>query len=321
MKAYDTLKQKLSNKRQSLYDKVGGKGSGWNTEISPKGLAGLAMMGIVAGTGFGCANMRTNQTDLVYNFDFKNQTQNDSRYKIERVVLHGKEFYVKKREVKNETELPFELLPFDKTSRIIDLNAIDPRKRVKLESEESYISKRVEGINGKENNYADALILNPNDNSQYKIKGIKSNVKKTDIGSLTNAEFNGSSIKKTEQNACYGIRKTTILGEKYFFPHVEEIKTNSNNKLNFYFIPVKGAKLKIRNSDGRISIENNDKIYRPVDELAIIKELAKKEAERKAKEEVERKRRKTEKEKAEERARAEKENDSPALATEIKNIN
>ena len=244
MKAYDTLKEILT------------------TEVNPKGLAGLAMAGVMAGTGFGCTNMRTNQIDIAYNFDFKNQTQSDSRYKIERVILHGEEFYVRTREVNNETELPFEFLPFDKISRVIDLDAINPRKRVKLESEESYIPKKAEAP-GTINNYVDILVLDRNDAPEYKINGIKSNIRKTDINLLGNADFNGSSVKTTEQDACYGIRKTTIFGEEYFFPHVERSQTGKKGQLDFYIVPVKGTDVRIKNMDGKVSIENDDRVYRP----------------------------------------------------------
>ncbi len=55
MRTYNTLKQKLQDKRQSLYDWAGGEGSIRNTEITPRGLAGVACAGVIAVTGFGCS--------------------------------------------------------------------------------------------------------------------------------------------------------------------------------------------------------------------------------------------------------------------------
>ncbi len=256
MKTYNTLREKLTNFERKYF------GETLATEINPKGLAGIVGAGIIATGLFGCGNMRLNQENLGYNFNFTNQTQNDSLYNIERIMLHGKEFYARVRKVNDNTELPFELLPFDKVSRIIDLDANNPTKRTKLESEESYIPKNAEAP-GTTNNYVDILVLDRNNNPQYKIKGIRSNVKKTDVSSLTDSEFNGSSIKKTEQDACYGIRKATIFGNEYFFPHVAESKVEDKGKLDFYLIPVEGSNIRIKNATGEVSIENDDRIYRP----------------------------------------------------------
>jgi len=250
--------KKVNKYGNKFYD---GLGDFLTTDVTPKGLVGILGAGIIVlGIG-GCASTRTYQKGQVHGYNFENQTQDSSPYKEERIILHGQEFYIQKRETKNPTELSFEFLPFDKVSRVIDLDTNIPNKRVKLESEEYYIPKKAESP-GTINNYVDILILDKNDWPKYKIKGIKSNVRKTDVNSLCQTQFNGSSVIKTEQNADYGIRKATILGKEYFFPHVEKNKTNKK-KLNFYLVPVKGAKIRIKNKTGEVSIENDDKVYRP----------------------------------------------------------
>ena len=80
MKIYDTLRQKL-------YDKVGGKGSTWNTEINPKGLAGVVGTVIIMGTGlFGCETLPTNTIRM-------NQGIHQSTlkpYNIDEIEIDGK---------------------------------------------------------------------------------------------------------------------------------------------------------------------------------------------------------------------------------------
>jgi len=181
---------------------------------------------------------------------------------MERVILYDKEFYVRESD-KKETGLPFEFLPFNEVSRIIDLNARNPRKRVKLESEVSYIPIKVEKAKNS-GNYIDIVNLSPNDNTDLNIKGIKSNIRRS-----ASRPVNAFSTRKTEGDACYGIKKATIFGEEYFFPHVETSRTDKQDKLDFYLIPVKGAKIKIKNSNGNVSIINNDQVYRPLEKSVI----------------------------------------------------
>ena len=52
--------------------------------------------------------------------------------------------------------------------------------------------------------------------------------------------------------------------KRYFFPHVSDKETGAERKLNFYLIPVDGAKLYIDNSDGSITIENENQVYRAI---------------------------------------------------------
>ena len=42
MKNYNALREKLQKKRQSLYDRAGGRGSTLNTKVTSKGLVRLS---------------------------------------------------------------------------------------------------------------------------------------------------------------------------------------------------------------------------------------------------------------------------------------
>ena len=140
-----TLRQKFNNQVEKYGNKFyNGLGDILTTDVNKKGALELGLAGVIGLGSAGCGPMRTYQTEQIHGYDFKNQTQNDSPYKEERIILHGQEFYVQRREPNDWTELPFEFLPFDKVLRVINLDTKFPNERVKLESEERYIPKKVE---------------------------------------------------------------------------------------------------------------------------------------------------------------------------------
>lgn len=247
-----------------------GLGDILTTEVSPRGVRALTLAGLIVGSAgligatSGCATThRPKQDNYAYDYKFKNETQDNVPYKLEKVILHGKEFYVQGKNINNQEQLPFVFLPFDKIERVIDLNAKSSKDRVKLESSEKYMPQLVIK-EGQRDNYVDILVFRKDDNNKRRISRIRSNIRGVDPNKLCQTQFNGSSILETEQDASYGIRKARIFGEEYFFPHVAESQADQTDRLNFYLVPVKGAKLKIKHSDGTISLENENKVYRPL---------------------------------------------------------
>ncbi|MFH1152015.1 MAG: hypothetical protein ABIJ14_02680 [Nanoarchaeota archaeon] len=251
MKIYDTIK--------NIYGTIKDIAT---TEASPKGLTGLLSVGVIACGAAGCATTHPHQNNYLHDYEFGDETQDNTQYKLERIILHGKEFYVQAINNKDQEKLPFIFLPFDKIERVINLSAKYPQERVKLESKEKYIPEKVKGI-GTKDNYVDMLRLSEKDNKQRKIRGIQSNIKKIDTSKLCDSQFNGSSKLETEQDVPYGIRRMKIFGEEYFFPHVAE-ENIQEDRLNFYLVPLKGSKLRINHSNKKITLENENKIYRPL---------------------------------------------------------
>lgn len=205
-----------------------------------KGLVALTLaLTLALPLGVGCATRRFPKGHIS-GYDFKSRDQSGTPYKLERLNIHGREYYAQELSKGNQSQdtLPFVFLPFDKVQRVIDLDT----KRVHLESEEEYIPKAE---------------LNQVALEKKGAYGISADIDRE----TTNPK--GSSKVTTEDAAKFRIRTINILGERYFFPQVEEEKINEKNRLPFYLIPVKGSKFKISNSNGEITIENPNKIYYP----------------------------------------------------------
>ncbi len=83
-----------------------------------------------------------------------------------------------------------------------------------------------------------------------------------EMANVSEKDF-GYKVITTEDGASFRIKTIKILGDEYFFPQVEDKKMSEQGKLSFYLIPVKGAKIKIQNICGNISLFNENKIYRP----------------------------------------------------------
>ena len=187
----------------------------------------------------------------IIGYDFAEKTHSDTPYKLERVVIHGKQFYSQEADSteKREGALPFVFVPFDKATREIDLDS----GKMRLIAGEKYMPVRVELDKDTEDRWADQVQL-----SRTGPRRVKANV----LRRKNEGDRYGSSFVTTENNAPYNIRTIEILGEKYFFPHTG--RKSSEKELSFYLIPVEGAKLRIRNSDGSITIRNEDQVYIPV---------------------------------------------------------
>lgn len=191
-------------------------------------------------------------------YGFRDRTEAEEPYILERAVIFEKEFYI--QEVSGrEGELPFIFLPFNETRRRIDADT----GRLRLESDKNYIPRKVRiGSNNRLASEVDLMMYR----SPEGIKGVRADILSLEelrrrVGvSKNNYGFSGVT---TELDAEYKIRTMSILGVEYFFPHVKTNETGEQD-LDFHLIPVKGSEIIIQNSDGMITLRNPGNIYRPI---------------------------------------------------------
>ncbi len=228
--------------------------------VTGKGLAAVALGNSIAGCASGI--QRNFPEWHGRDYEFQNRTEAEEPYRLERAAIFGKEFYVQ-RVSGREGELPFIFLPFDKTRRVINTNT----NRVRLESDENYIPRRVRVEDYTEDQWADELDLVTTYSPETGIEGIRADILSLDelrrrAGASRNSP--GFSEVTTERDARYGIMRVNFFDEAFFFPHVEIGKEKNPRALDFYLVPVEGSEIVIRNSDGRITIRNENNIYRAI---------------------------------------------------------
>ena len=216
-----------------------------------KNLIATLTTAAILGSGCAASNSSSFPEGHVTGYDFAEKSQSDNPYKLERVILYGDEFHVQVAEPRENT-LDFEFLPFDKITRKIDLDS----GKITLNSDTRYVPVKVEG-DYEEDKWADRMKLRVSASDKTGVRGVSAEIEKID----PQAEY-GYSVVKTQEGAQYVIKTMEIRGKRYFFPHVSDKETDAERKLNFYLIPVDGAKLYIDNSDGSITIENENQVYR-----------------------------------------------------------
>ena len=113
--------------RQKLYDKVGGKGSTWNTEVNPKGLVSLACIGVIAGVGSGCA------TSGFGNINYQN-TDRATETNSETKMWSGNVLYP--RTIRNK-EYAIKVAPENKIAKVLNINmdVINNRYLIPIDNE------------------------------------------------------------------------------------------------------------------------------------------------------------------------------------------
>ena len=196
---------------------------------------------------------------------FSKRDQTENEYTMQKVILYNTPFWVKKTNNQTNTTLPLEFLTFEESSRIIDLKTGE----IDRTSKNVYVpTKR---SNGEE--YTDGIKLRVTYSPEANVAGVSAkpeNVKpltaeitpQEEIEKRDKVQKNpyGYAFFTTEKDVRYTIKTVNILGEEYFFPHINPEKA-SENQLNFSLIPVKGSKIKIDNNTGQISIINLDSVY------------------------------------------------------------
>lgn len=214
---------------------------------------------LTALTTVGCTSL--NQKDFpkghIQGVEYQTTNQSKVPYNLEEQVLYNQKYYLQEAE-KEQGKLPFIFYPFNKVQKILDLDS----NEIQLDSKEEYFPTRVEVTTGTKDIWADEILLMSENSKLTGVKGIRANIISSQ--ELENIDNYGYKIITTEDDASYSIKTIDILGEEYFFPHVADSKNLEQKKLPFYLIPVKGAKIKIDNICGNITIRNENNIYRPI---------------------------------------------------------
>jgi len=193
----------------------------------------------------------------IYGVEYNILNQKIAPYNLEEQVIYEERQYFNKRD-ENSTTLPMEIYLYNDVTRELDLDS----GKITLQPKKRYVPRLDEG-NYPKDKYTDWVLLE--NKGTYGIKADMSTVE--ELRKKDNIEGNkyGYKVISTEEGASFALRTTNILGEEYFFPHVENGEINKKGKLDYYLIPVKGAKIQINNKCGNITIYNENKIYRPID--------------------------------------------------------
>jgi len=217
--------------------------------IGTPALLALAAIGYGISEGVGAArNYMDDSGEIATNYEFNVRT-GEQDPDLERVIIHGKEFYARRREAQ-EGELGFEFLPFEETSRVLDLDS----NTSTLDSKTTFVPRRVRLLEGYTvDRWADRLDLGGSVTakipSQEDLR-VKSGAPRNSQG------FSG------QDNVEYGLSTMRIFEERYFFPRVETSQTGRRDAVDFYLVPLDGAQVIIDNSDGGITLENINSVYR-----------------------------------------------------------
>jgi len=193
----------------------------------------------------------------ISNVKYSTLTQEKVPYKLEEQVIYNDRQYFCKKEKTPET-LPIVILRYEDVTRELDLNS----GKIRLQAKKKYIPRLDEG-NYLKDKWTDWVVLRTD--NPYGVRAYM--LSSEQLKNLAKGSKNdyGYSVVTTDEGASFAIKTIKILGEEYFFPHVEKTETNKKGKLNYYLIPVKGAKIRIDNKCGNLSIYNENKVYRPID--------------------------------------------------------
>lgn len=188
--------------------------------------------------------------------EYKSIDQSKSPYKLEDQVIYDKRYYLQEIGEMKES-LPMLFYPWDKTQREMDLDS----GKMKLNPKEMYLPRLVEIADGKKDKWADWITL-----TSTGTYGIKAYMTSLEALSKRKTESNGIGYKiiTTEDDASFIVPTMTILEREYFVILVEDKKMDEKGKLPFRMIPTKGAKIRIDNVCGNLSIYNENQVYRPV---------------------------------------------------------
>ena len=200
----------------------------------------------------------------VRNYEFPERTQSDIPYSLERVVIHGQDYYMRKTNTDSSTtQLPFAISRVGENNLSLDLDS----SRTELIPQREYIPVlvRLDGDDStRQDNFADRVVLNAGYSRGTEIQGVRARiVSPEELKKRENAGGRyGWSARTTEQDARYGIITMRINGEEFFFPHVSTQKIDEFT-LPFYLVPEKQAQIMI-DGDGIIRIQNRNNIFRPL---------------------------------------------------------
>jgi hypothetical protein len=227
------------------------------TNLTKKLIAGAFVLTSLLNNGCVSIGEREFPEGHISGVEYNNLNQSKVRYKLEDQVIYDKRYYLQEV-AKLPESLPMLFYPFEKTQRELDLDS----GKMKLNSLEMYLPKLVEGeTKGKKDKWVDGVIL-----TSTGIRGTKAYVSSIEELSKRKDKSNsiGYKVVTTEDDAAFVLPTMKIIDEEYFVVLVEDKKINEKEKLPFYIVPVKGAKVRIDNICGNLSIYNENQVYRPV---------------------------------------------------------
>lgn len=214
---------------------------------------------IIAGLSFlliaGCSSFPKNH---IHGVEYQTIDQSKVPYDLEEQVIYNDRQYFQEGEKTPET-LPIIILQYNGTTRELDLDS----SMIELQSKREYIPRKVESKEYGKDKWIDGVVLKRD--GPYGIKANLTCLEQLKDEAEDSANESGFKVITTEDGASFAIRTIKILEKEYFFPRVEDNKINEPGKLNYYLIPVKGAKIKIENKCGNLLIHNENNIYRPID--------------------------------------------------------
>lgn len=215
--------------------------------LASKLIAGAVIVGALSS----CGNLTRREfpEKMIHGVKYQALTQDIAPHKLEEQVIYGDRQYFEKTN-KLPNCLPMVIKRFADITRKIDLKTGE----IELESESIYIPKRV--WNQKKNKWASKITLRTD--GPYKTKAFISESEEK----ISENEFAYNALT-TEEDASFALPTAKMLDKEYFLIYVEDSKTNENGKLNYYMVPIKGAKLDIKNICGNLYIEGE--IYRGTD--------------------------------------------------------
>lgn len=190
--------------------------------------------------------------------EYKFLDQSKVPYRTEDQIFYDRRYYL--QEIgKMQESLPMLFYPWDKTQRELDLDS----GKIRLNPKEMYLLRLEEGeTKGKKDKWLDGVIL-----TNTGIHGTKAYISSLEEirkrGGILGDNW-GYKVITTEDDAAFALPTAKIMGEEYFVVLVEDKKMDEKGKLPFRVIPTKGAKVRIDNICGNLSIYNENQVYRPV---------------------------------------------------------
>lgn len=239
-----------------------------------KKILSYLIAGSIALGASGCAGTipRSFPEGHAHGYDFRDRTQTEVPYKLERAVIHGQQYYIRCTE-KKEGQLPWEISYVTDVTRVLDLNS---NTLEELKSEYEFVPTKVRVDPSIPDSWANAVILRPSYSQETGVRGIRAHIltqeqlRRREGVSRKNYGWSGVT---SEEDAKYGIRTANICRKRHFLPHVEASKMHDHARLPFYPILENEGKLEIEEYDGQITIRNTSNIYRPVLKEIVLKEL------------------------------------------------
>ncbi|MDD5012204.1 MAG: hypothetical protein PHQ66_00960 [Candidatus Nanoarchaeia archaeon] len=191
----------------------------------------------------------------IYNTEYSKVDETKVPFDLAEHSIYDKIYYLQET-AQIPNSLPMLFYPWDKTQRELDIDS----KTIKLNSTEMYLPELVIDGTGKKDKWADWITLR--NSGIYGTRAYMTSLEELKRRRESENDM-GYKVITTEEDAIFALPTMKILNEEYFVILVEDKKINEKEKLPFYMTPVRGAKIRMDNSCGNLTIYNENQIYRP----------------------------------------------------------